>query len=112
MRDDGRDVGGIDDGGEECDGEVGGEEVGFVEAVEEDDEAHGADGASLGPVDVFVDVGGSEVVEVRIVDPAGDAVCRAAKRVSSAQKKQITLALRTRMLEITSSIASRRSSSR
>ena len=65
---------GVEDGGDEGDGQVGGEEVRFEEAVEEDDEVDFAEGGA-GPIDVFVDVGGGEVREVGVVDPAGDTVC-------------------------------------
>lgn len=110
VSDHGGNVGGVDDGGEEGDGEVGGEEVGFVETVEEDDEAHFAEGGALRAIDVLVDVGGSEVVEVRVVDPPGNTVRGAARKISIGQKTDDS-AGHTRMRETANSIASRRSSS-
>ena len=44
VRVDGEDESGVNDGGDEGDGEVGGEEVGFVKAVEEDNEIPFAEG--------------------------------------------------------------------
>jgi len=87
----GGDVGGVDDGGEEGDGEMGGEEMGFVEAVEEDDEAHDGEGAALWAIDVFVDVGRSEVIEVGVVDPSGNAVRRAARGLALTENQMYLL---------------------
>jgi hypothetical protein len=57
----GGDVRGVDYGGEEGDCEVGGEEMGFVEAVEEDYETHFGEVLTGSVVDGFGDVGGGEV---------------------------------------------------
>ena len=75
VRDDGGYEGGVDDRGDEGDGKVGGEEVSFVEAVEEDDEVPFAEGWAGSVEGAFVEVGRSEVGQVGVVDPARDSIC-------------------------------------
>ena len=71
-------VGGVEHAGGEGDGEVGGEEVGFEEAVEEDEEfGFGEAGARVGACAGGVrgvDVGGGEGGAGGGCDPVGDAV--------------------------------------
>lgn len=80
----GGDVGCVEEGGDKGDGEVAGEEMGFVEPVEEDNEAGFAEGGAVvrGRGRGGGEVGRGEVGEVGGVDPAWYAICRAGETVS------------------------------
>ena len=109
MSDHSGDVGGVDDRRDEGHCKVGGEEMGFVEAVEENDESHLAERSSLRAVDVFIDVWRSKVAEVRVIDPPRNTVCRAARELASPEK--LIFAVHTRMLLKANSTTFRHSSS-
>lgn len=74
----GRHVGRVEDRGEQGDGDVREEEMGFVEAVVQEEELGFREGATRRWEGfVFVDVGRSEMCQVGIVDPAGNALVSA-----------------------------------